>query len=221
MKLKLLLFPAANILMGGFLLSVFFIAGQNVFQTFRVANIAALNYLQPQPTDYFLELYARQESPDKNKIHCYVDYYEHLLQVFPNLWDAYGILGYCFHYLNDDPQAIKFLKIAIQNYPDFFWNYYNLAAIYINESRYQEASDLLRKALGVPPMTNLKKMFTSPMVYLPLLVIDEEKSIVYTVGHIKQTYRSVFALAKILNQMGDSQEAREVMKKIKLELYAF
>lgn len=219
--LKTFLFPAANVLIGIFLLSAFFIAGQNVVQTFSVANITSLGNLQPQPTDYFLELNAHQSTPDKNEIHCYADYYEHMLEVFPNLWDAYGILGYCYHYLNDDPKAIKFLKIAIQNYPDYFWNYYNLAAVYVNESRYQEASDVLQKALNVPPMASLKTMFTSRMVYLPLLDADEKKSLAYTARHLKEMYRSCFVLAQILNQTGNSEEFQEVLRKFKPELYAF
>ena len=44
-----------------------------------------------------------------------------------------------------------FLKTAILHYPDYFWNYYNLAAIYINQSRYQEAALVLQKGLKVDP----------------------------------------------------------------------
>jgi len=219
--LKAFLSPAANILVTVFLLSVFFIASQNVVQTFAVADIAALNNLQPQPTDYILELSIHQAAPDKNKIHCYVDYYEHLLRVFPNLGDAYGMLGYCYHYLNDDPKAIGFLKMAIEHDPDYFWNYYNLAAIYLNESRYQEAFGSLQKALNVPPMASLKSMFTSPMVYLPLLGPDEKKVLPYTVKHLKESYQSSFVLLQILNQTGNNKGSIEVMKKIKPELYAF
>jgi tetratricopeptide (TPR) repeat protein len=221
MHLKSLLFPTANILAALFLLSAFFIAGQNVIQTFAVANMAALNNLRPQPMDYFRELNTHRATPDKNKIRTYADYYEHLLQVFPNLWDAYGILGYCYHYLNDDPQAITFLKIAVKNYPDYFWNYYNLAAIYINESRYQEASGVLRKALSLPPVSSLKSMFTSRFVYLPLLETDEKRTLEDTAKHLYKMYRSSFVLVQVFNQAGNNEEARDVMKKLRLELYAF
>ena len=43
--------------------------------------------------DYFWELNIHQAPLDKNKIRYYADYYEHLLQVFPEARDAYGMLG--------------------------------------------------------------------------------------------------------------------------------
>ena len=221
MRLKSFLFPTANILVALFLLSVFFIAGQNIIQTFAVANMAALNNLRPQPTDYFRELNAHQATLDKNKIRTYADYYEHLLQVFPNLWDVYGILGYCYHYLNDDPKAIRFLKIAVKNYPDFFWNYYNLAAIYINESRFQEAYGVLRKALSMPLGNSLKSMFTSRFVYLPLLEPVDKKTLEDLEKHLYEVYRSTFVIVQVFNQAGNNEEALDVMNKLKLELYAF
>jgi tetratricopeptide (TPR) repeat protein len=218
---NIFLSPVVNVPVALFLLSAFFIAGQNVVQTFAVADMAALNNLRPQPADYFWELNTHREAPDKNKIRCYADYYEHMLEVFPNLWDAYGMLGYCYHYLNDDPRAIRFLKIAVKNHPDYFWNYYNLAAIYINGSRYQEASGLLKKALSLPAVSSLKSMFASRFVYLPLLEPDEKKALEDTANHLYEAYRSSFVLVQIFDQAADSKEALEVMKKIKLELYAF
>jgi tetratricopeptide (TPR) repeat protein len=212
---------AANILVGILLLTGFFIAGQNVYRTFRVADIAALNNMQPQPTDYFLELGIHESSPDKNKIQCYVDYYEHMLKIFPNLWDAYGILGYCYHYLNNDAKAIQYLQIAVHHNPNLFWNYYNLAAIYINESRYQEGSDILFKGLKVPPVASFRRIFSSPYVYLPLLELNEDKSIRYTSGHLKRMYHSVLTLEQVIDQMGNNPGADAMMKKIQLELYAF
>ena len=219
--LKDLVFPGANILIGIFLLAIFFIAGQNIAQTFTVANMTALNNLRPNPINYFWELNIRKAPLERNKIRYYTDYYEHLLQVFPSIRDAYGLLGYCYHYLNDDPKAIRFLKMANRYYPDYFWNYYNLAVIYINESRYQEASELLQKALKVDPMTSLKNMFASQMVYWPLLEKGEKKVVVVASLHLKEAYQTSFVLMKILNQTVYQKEMPAIMKRIHPELYAF
>jgi len=216
-----ILFPVVGSLTGIFLLSVFFIAAQNIISTFKVADMSALNNLQPQPGNYFLKLYGRQETPDKSKMYCYVDYYKHLLEVFPNLGDAYGMLGYCYHYLNNDAEAIKFLRIATQQYPDYFWNYYNLAVIYINESRYQEASSILQTAMDLDPKSGLKAVFNSQMVYLPIFEPDIKQSFEYAIKHLKQMYQMSFILEKILNQAGSDKKVQETMSKIKLELYAF
>ncbi len=215
------LFPAANILLGVLLLGVFAVASQNVVETFKVADMSALKNLQPQPADYFSVLEEQGARPDKNRIRCYVDYYKHLLHDFPNLWDAYGMLGYCYHYLNDDRTAIKYFKLGIQHYQGYFWNYYDLAAIYINESRYQEASDLLQKALTLDLKGTLKKMFTSQWVYLPLFEPDLTNGLTRAVRHLQETHQFGFVLVQILNRMGNNKEAQDMMTKIKPELYAF
>ncbi len=221
MRVKPLLFPLANILVALFLSSAFYIAGENVVQTFAVADMAALNNLAPQPADYIWELNTRRAALDRNKIRVYADYYEHLLEVFPGLWDAYSMLGYCYHYLNDDPKAIRFFTAAIKGYPGNFWDHYNLAAIYINESRYQEALVELRGALGLPLISSVKRMFTSQFVYLPLLEPGEKESLAYSVKHLNEMYKSGFVIAQILNQAANNKEAQEMMKRIKPQLYAF
>ena len=219
--LKDLVFPGANILVGILLTGIFIFAGRNISQTFAVANMTALNYLRPYPIGYLWDLNIHHAQLDKNKIRCFADYYEHLLQAFPSLRDAYGILGYCYHYLNDDPKAINFLKTAIQNDPDYFWNYYNLAVIYINESRYQEATDLLQRALQVNPMTSFKRMAMSSWVYAPLLGSDQKEIVVRSLQHLNETYRLIFIIEQILKHIQDKKEAQEMMKRFHLEIYAF
>lgn len=215
-------FPIANILVAVCLVTGFFNAGRNIVQTFSVADSTALTNLRPCPIDYLWELNIHKVKLDKNKIRYYADYYEHLLQVFPGSRDVYGILGYCYHFLNDEPKAIKFLEMATKYYPDYFWNYYNLAVIYINGSRYQEASVLLQKALAVDPMVSLKRMFGSAYVYGPLLSGPDEKQLFAdTSKHIKNAYGSCFVLVGILNQTKSNKLAQELIKKFHLELYAF
>jgi tetratricopeptide (TPR) repeat protein len=214
-------FKTLNILLALFLLGLFFIAGQNVIQTFRVADMAALNNLVPQPLSYFRDLNTGRAVLDKDKIRVYADYYEHLIKVFPGLWDAYSMLGYCYHYLNDDPRAIRYLTTAIKGYPDYFWDYYDLAAIYINESRYQEALSALHKALDLPPMTSLKRTFTSQFVFLPLIGTGDKGALSYSAIHLGEAYKSSFIIAQILSRTESSTTARGMMKRIKPELYAF
>jgi len=220
-QVKTFLWPAAHIFVGLLLVSVFFIAGKNVTQTFPVASMAALNNLEPQPMDYLWELNTHKVPLDQNKIGSYVDFYEHVLTVFPNLWDVYGILGYCYHYLGDDAKAIKYLQAAIQYDPDYFWNDYNLAVIYIKESRYQEADILLQKALNVSAQDTFKKMMASSWSYHLLFKTEDKKFYVDLAGHLKEAYRTSYILDKILTQEAYEKEMPAIMKKIDPELHAF
>ena len=219
--LKLFLIPAVNVLVAIFLLSVFFTIGRNTVQTFTVANMSALNYLKPYPIDYLWQLNIHQAPINRNKVRYYADYDEHLLKIFPRLGDAAGVLGYCYHSLNDDANAIKFFKIAIQNYPDYFWNYYDLGLIYINEARYEEASDILQKALKVDPLASFKSLLSSPMVYLPLIEGHEKMAMTEISWHLREAYQSCFILVGLLNQPEHRKEIPEIMKKFHPEIYAF
>jgi tetratricopeptide (TPR) repeat protein len=219
--LKAFLSPAINIFVGIILLRVFFIAGQNIAGTFAVADMTALSNLRPYPLDYFWELNIHQAPLDRNKVRLYADYYEHLLQVFPGLRETYGLLGYCYHYLNDDPKAIKYLKIAIRSYPDYFWNYYDLAVIYIDQSRYQEAAGLLQKALEVNPAASLRRMVSSPWVYWPLLGTNNKEIFVSSAQHLKAVYQTSFILEQIFKHIEDKKKVQEVISQLHPEVYAF
>ncbi len=220
-SLKDRLSPLVNIPISVFLIAVFCLAAQNVIETFPVAQMTALNYLKPYPIDYFWQLNIHQAPLDKNKVRYYADYYEHLLDTFPSLRDAYGLLGYCYHYLGDDPKAIKFLKTAIQYDPDYFWNYYNLAIIYIRGAHYRQASDLLQGAVKVDPVKSLKSLFSSQFVYLPLLGEDPSKALAQDSQHLKKTYEMSFILIRILNQAQYRNQLPVLMDRLHLEPYAF
>lgn len=220
-SLKSFLFPAVNILAAILLLTGFLIAGQSVAQTFIVAKMTSLNNLKPNQIDYLWELNIRHAPVDPNKIRCFADYYEHLIEVFPEIREAYGVLGYCYHYLNDDPKAIKFLKLAVQNNPDYFWNYYDLSVIYISESRYQEALEWMQKALKVDPKNSFKRMISSPWVYEPLLGTDGKEIYLYTAKHLQAQYQYGFLLEQLLMHMEYGKNAREILSKLHPEIYAF
>jgi len=219
---KFFLSPVTNIIIAFFLLWAFLIATKSIMQTITVAEISALANLAPQPMDYFWELNTNHAELDRNKIRYYADYYEQLHKVFPSLWEVNGILGYCYHYLNDDSKAVQYLTAAIQYNPGFFWNYYNLAVIYTHESRYNEAADILQKGLKENPVFTLRELLVgSKTVYLPLLGPDLREVYVDVSDHLKKTYQMGFVLIRLLNQAQGSEEIQEKLREIDLSLYAF
>jgi len=219
--LRNFLFPAANLLLSFFLLRAFFIAGQNVVQTFPIAHMSALNYLKPHLMDYFWELNIHNAPMNKSRVRYYADYYEHLLQVFPCLWDTYGILGYCYHFLGDDAKAIDYLKKAILYDPLYTWNYYNLAAIYISQTRYQDALHLIQRLQQLDPQKSLQRAFESQFVYAPLLDAGGKDSVYEAAKHLKSSYILSLDLVQLLNQIPYNRQAEGIIKKTDLNLYAF
>ena len=220
-RLKVFLFPAVNIFLGLFLLSVFYIAGQSVVQTLPVARMSALKYLEPRPLDYFWNLSFRDGNINKSLMRYYADYYEHLLEAYPGVREAYGILGYCYHHLGEDDKAIVYLNKAIAYNPHFIWNYYNLAAININHSRYQDAFDLFQKARSLDIHESLLMELVSPVVYTPLLSAGGRDARQAVQRHLQMCSKVSGEFVQILNQMPTTKNLEQDLKKLKLELYAF
>jgi tetratricopeptide (TPR) repeat protein len=215
------MFKVFNVILAFFLLGIFFVSGQNITQTFKVASMTALVNLKPQPIEYLWQVNNGQAPIETNKIRCYADLYEHMLQVFPDLWEAYSVLGYCYHYLGNDAKAIEYLKTAIAHEPLYAWNYYNLATIYLNEGRYDEALAVYEELQTTIPKDTLRIIFNSQWVYLPLVEVGGKDALALSAQHLKRFYRGSFAIMELLQQRENNKGVDEMLKKIKMELHAF
>lgn len=213
--------PVTNILIGLCLITGFYAAGRSIVETYPVARVASLTNFAPASWDYFWKLNIQNAPMDKKRVLYYTDYYEHLLAVYPSLRDAYGVLGCCYHYLGDDNKAVLYLKKAIAFNPSFSWNYYNLAVLYIYQSRYREAGPLLLQLLQVEPQKSLQMMFASPYVYAPLLAAGGKDALAGAARHLNLSYKVSYDLLQFISPLADRDKAGAVLKKMQLELYVF
>ena len=216
--LKTFLFPAANIIVGLLLISCFTFIISHILQSVRMARFVGLETLKPTPTNYLWETNMRGAAIDKNLIRYWADYYENLLQVFPEFADAYGILGYCYHYLGNDLKAESLFKKAIDGKPDYFWYSYDLAILYIKDRHYHESQALLQKAIQLDPQASLKGLVSSAILYR---LLPPGTSLQDIAMHIGQAYKQSFFLLKVFNPTLTQGKADDIMKQLKLELYVF
>ena len=219
--LKTFLFPAVNILLGIFLLGAFFTASLNVVETIPVAQMSALRYLTPQPIDYLWKFNYDQAPLDINMFRSYRDYFKYMIKVFPSLRDAYGMLGYCYHYLGDDVTAIDYFKKAIIYNPNYSWDYYDLAIIYFNESRYNEGFDLLTRMQRVDPQNSLRIMFTSQSVDLPIIGSTSKEVLKASTQHLQSSYAISSFLLNGLDHATSRDSIEKIITDMKLKVYAF
>jgi tetratricopeptide (TPR) repeat protein len=215
---KTFLFQAANVLIGLLLVIGFMIGISRILQTIRPARFYSMGALKPQPMDYLWQIDIQHAPIDKNLIRYYADYYENLLQVFPQLADAYGVLGYCFHYLGNDLKAKEFFKKAIDGDPSYFWYYYDLAILYIHEHHYPASLELLGHAIQINPQTNIKALVTSPALF-PLWPSGSPLN--DFLSHFGEGYNRSLFLIKILDPALPKAKAEGILKQLKLELYLF
>jgi tetratricopeptide (TPR) repeat protein len=114
---------------------------------------------------YLLEMERRGMAPFRGVLGEFEDYFQLVVDSFPNQPDSYGMLGYCQYYLGQESQAIKSYQAAIQMNPSFADFYYNLAVIYYNRGDYSQAAVLAQKALEVPPQAEARSILSSVRIY--------------------------------------------------------
>lgn len=96
------------------------------------------------------------------------NYYERIIEYFPQQADAYGLLAFCQYHLGHPEQALQFYEKAATLNPHFFWYPYHAGLIYRQLGRPLEAARSFERALAVPPQENLKILLSS-RIYQELL----------------------------------------------------
>lgn len=218
MRLKNLLFQAANALIGLLLIIIFSVGINHILQTIRPARFFSMGALKPQPMDYIWKINIQHAPVDKNLIRYYADYYENFLQVFPQSADAHGMLGFCYHYLGNDQKAKESFKRAILGDPDYFWYYYDLAILNINDHDYPASLELLLHAIQLKPQTYIQVLAASSAL-VPLL--PSPPPLHDLIVHLDQGYKQSFLLLKILDPALPKGRREDILKQMTLELYVF
>lgn len=126
-----------------------------------------LNKSMPQSFDYLIKLDEKTELPVRYKLQEFASYYENVTLFAPSA-DAFGLLGYCYHYLGFQEKSMEAYRKAIQMKPNFFWFYYNLGILSYKNGSYQNAALLFQKALETKTKDNINLVFSS-RIYYPLL----------------------------------------------------
>lgn len=128
------------------------------------ARATMLNHKIPSFKDLLNFLEGKYPSVGKE----YVDYYERVVEFFPQAADAYGMLGFCYFHRGQVERAIAAYTQASTLTPRFFWYPLNLGLIYYREEQYTQAAESLQKAVAIPPQETLNQIKTST-VYRQIL----------------------------------------------------
>ena len=130
-------------------------------------KLKALNRVVPGSMED-LVVFARDPQPDRKAIvGKYVLYFKTAANILPKAAAAQGMLGYCSYYLGDRDKALWHYRKAVVLNPDFFWFYYNLGVIYLEQGLYRQATLVLEKAIASSPENALVFMHASK-IYITL-----------------------------------------------------
>ena len=108
------------------------------------------------PMDYFTEFVDKEDNYNYFKLMNCVNYHKAVAHFFPiQEAEAWGMLGFCYDRLGNQPQAIESYQKAISLNPDYFWPYYDLGVILYKQAQYTQAESYLTQALEQDPVKTL------------------------------------------------------------------
>lgn len=116
------------------------------------------------PLEYLLSLTEGQETPRREKLEEYVDYYQTVVDYVPHLAEGYGLLGLCYYYLGEEERARDLLERAVQLNPQYFWFHYNLGVMHYQNKDFSGAAESFKKALAVRPQWSVYLIYSSRLL---------------------------------------------------------
>ena len=216
--LKISLPPSASYTIAAALVLAFSFASYKIIKSYPMAQMSALNYLRPDPPNYFWKITFEHAPIDQDQIRYYADYFKQFPQVFSSgIGDSYGILGFCNIHLHKKEEAMRLLRKAIDEDPYYFWYYYNVASLYIDQKKYAEAAVVLEKGLSLNPLTTLKVVTASK--FYQSFVDQDDSSLNVMLEHLKEYYEKSKVLLTILTDAPNNRE--ELIKRLRLEPHVF
>jgi len=150
-------------------------------------KFTTINHYLPsfQPLSNYITEYDHQSWP-----RGYSLYYERVVEAFPQISDAHGMLGICYYYENQPEKSILSFQKAIALNPNYFWYYYNLGAVHFNAQQWGLAAQAFHKATLSDPQ---KTMVTIQVSKIYQQIIASSRGFHYSFGEqLKQAYQQAY-----------------------------
>jgi len=120
-----------------------------------------MDYLQFAP-DTIVQFAQYQDSKiNRWRLKLIKRYYENVLLLMPDAYEAYATVGFCHYYLKDYDNALKFYLKAIALNGELFGLNYNLGVVNMKKGRYEVAAKYFQTAIAVAPKDAADQYFFS------------------------------------------------------------
>ncbi|VAX35579.1 hypothetical protein MNBD_UNCLBAC01-669 [hydrothermal vent metagenome] len=185
-------------------------------------QISILNHIMPRSFEYLVETVQQKKEFDPRKLKTFLYYYQKVIEYMPNRADAIGLTGFCFYHLGETEKAMASYKKAIVSYPQFFWYYYNLGMIHLEQKQYAQAVEFFKKGLSLNPEKTMKLIYESRRIYFPLISITASLTKTLPPKQLEQGYQKAALLVGVFNKYkNSSKNFKEILKNIEVGLQLF
>jgi len=176
------------------------------------AKAIHLNHYLPSFGD-LVKFVADTKRGQAGNLSAYKKYYGKVVEAFPQISEAHGILGFCDFYLGNELSARNSLQKSIITNPNNFWSHYNLGVIQFKNSEYGPALKSFTSAAKINPQITMNLLSNSKVytqVFGGLGNINE-----LVVRDIKRTYHNNKSLMTICaKQLSPDEKSRISADKI-------
>lgn len=141
---------------------------------------------------HFLDIEKQASTaPSRSALKEYFDYFKLVTEAMPGNSDGALMLGYLDQITGRKKKAGVLLKEAYRLDPQFFFTRYDLAFLLFEQADYSQSSDLLEKAIVIPPNFTLNHMMNSIIYRQVFSSIKDSGDII---AGLRQAYHDAYLL---------------------------
>lgn len=157
---------------------------------------------------------AQEQSLPGDQLAPYMRYYEKVIEFYPEIAEAYALLGYCYFHQGDSYTALEYFQKAHHLQPYSFWTNYNLGILYWKQQNMAKTIEHLSIAAKIPLPVTLKKIHTSSLYQGIWKEYAHPEQRITTL--LQKGYAQTYALlGSILVRQGQQKTAAMLIEKAK------
>jgi tetratricopeptide (TPR) repeat protein len=150
---------------------------------------------------------------DQNRQEQQVAYYEELVSKEPNKPEHRINLGYSYHLVGDNEEAVRQLQTAIDLDKKNVAAYFNLGLVYNDQERYDDALKQSNKVVELAPR-DYKGHLLEGMVYRKLKKYKEALASLQEADKLMPVNNDIiFEMGRVAEDQGNVKDAEELYKK--------
>ena len=177
---------------------------------YRMQGIT-LSFEAPESYEFLSNAIEKGTKPDKAGLGGYIAYYKKAAEFYPNIAELQAMLGFCYYYEGKKKEALDHYINAVRLEPNYFWNNYNLAVLYLQNKDPQKAIEYLSKAVSVDIEYSLKLTLASSVYRNIWSRMKDPKSRV--INGLRSGYSKAFYMSGLLlKSSGREEDAIKALK---------